>query len=274
MRMDFHTHCFPDPLAARAIQKVGHNAGDLLAHTDGTLDGLAALMRRQGVDRFVVLNIATNARQMKDVNDFAARMNEREEVVGFGSVHPKAENVMEELERIKALGLKGVKFQFDYQGLYVDDPCMKPIYRKIAQLGLVTMIHAGFDYGFAPPYMAPPERIANALRWVDSPFIASHWGGLSCAEGVLKHLCGLPLYFDTSYGYGAIAAPTAARILEKHGVERFLFGSDCPWHTPEMELRLLGSLGLSESEMDRVCWKNGAALLGLDCDNKTEDLTI
>ncbi len=261
MLIDFHTHCFPDRLASAAVNTVGRKAGDLLPWTDGTLDGLSALMHRQGVDRFVVLNIATNERQMKDVNDFAAAMDRREDVIAFGSVYPKAPNVLEELQRIKALGLKGVKFQFDYQGLYVDDPCMKPIYREIARLGLVTMIHAGFDFGFAPPYMATPERIANALRWVESPFIASHWGGLSCAEGVLKYLCGLPLYFDTSYGYGAIAAPTAAKILEKHGPERFLFGSDCPWHTPEQELRLLGSLGLSAAELEDIRAGNALRLL-------------
>ena len=96
---------------------------------------------------------------------------------------------------------------------------------------------------------------------MDSPFIASHWGGLSCAEGVLKYLCGLPLYFDTSYGYGAIAAPTAAKILEKHGPERFLFGSDCPWHTPEQELRLLGSLGLSAAELEDIRAGNALRLL-------------
>lgn len=263
MIIDFHSHCFPDRIAASAVEKIGGKAGGMVPHTDGSLDGLSRLMREQGVGRFVVLNIATNAKQMAAVNDFAAMMNEREEVIAFGSVYPMADNVMEELERIKALGLKGVKFQFDYQGIYVDDEIMKPIYKKIAQLDLITMIHAGFDYGFAPPYMATPERIANALRWVDSPFIASHWGGLSCAEGVLKHLCGLPIYFDTSYGYGAIAMPTAKRIAETHGIENILFGSDSPWHTPEEEMRLVNSLGLSDEEKEKIYRLNAEKLLGI-----------
>ncbi len=263
MLIDFHSHCFPDKIAKSAVAKIGGKAGGLIPHTDGSLDGLSALMKQQGVNRFVVLNIATNEKQMTAVNDFAAEMNKREEVIAFGSVYPMAPNVMEELERIKSLGLKGVKFQFDYQGLYVDDEIMKPIYKKIAQLDLVTMIHAGFDYGFAPPYMATPDRIVNALRWVDSPFIASHWGGLSCAENVLKLLCGLPIYFDTSYGYGAIAMPTAQMIVEKHGVDKILFGSDCPWHTPEEEKRLVESLDLSESEKEKIYHENAERLLGL-----------
>ena len=263
MLIDFHSHCFPDKIAAGAVVKIGGKAGGLVPHTDGTLDGLTELMKQQNVDRFVVLNIATNEKQMKSVNDFAAKMNEREEVIAFGSVYPRAANVMEELERIKDIGLKGVKFQFDYQGLYADDEIMKPIYKKIGQLDLIIMIHAGFDYGFAPPYMATPERIANALRWVDSPFIASHWGGLSCAEGVLERLCGLPLWFDTSYGYGAIAMPTAKMILEKHGVDKILFGSDCPWHTPQEEQRLIESLGLTDGEKEMIYYKNAEKLLGI-----------
>lgn len=263
MVIDFHTHCFPNRIAEAAVRKIGGKAGGLLPYTDGTLDGLAEFMSRQEVEHFVVLNIATNAGQMTAVNDFAAEMNRRNNVTAFGSVYPMAENVCEELERIKALGLKGVKFQFDYQGLYVDDEIMQPIYRKIAQLDLIIMIHAGFDYGFAPPYMATPERIARALRWVDSPFIASHWGGLSCAEGVLKHLCGLPIYFDTSYGYGAIALPTAQKIIEKHGISKMLFGSDCPWHSPREEMRLIESLGLSRPEKQQIYSENARTLLGL-----------
>lgn len=262
MLIDFHSHCFPDKIASAAVEKIGGKAGGLVPHTDGSLDGLSAFMKAQGVDRFVVLNIATNERQMTAVNDFAAEMNKREEVIAFGSVYPRAANVFEELERIKALGIKGVKFQFDYQGLYIDDEIMRPIFKKIAQLGLITMVHAGFDYGFAPPYMATPDRILNALRWVDSPFIASHWGGLSCGTDVLRLLCGLPIYFDTSYGYGAIAKPTAQQIVEKHGVDHMLFGSDCPWHTPQEEKRLVESLVLSDSEKEKIYHENAEKLLG------------
>ena len=261
MLIDVHTHCFPERIAAAAVKRLSAAAGGIEPHTDGTLDGLAAFMHAQGVERFAVLNIATNEHQMSAVNDFAAEMNKRNDVIAFGSVHPRAKNALDELDRIKALGLKGVKFHFDYQGVAVDDEIMRPIYRRISRLGLIIMIHAGFDFGFAPPYMAMPDMTARALRWVDTPFIASHWGGLSCAEGVLEKLCGLPqLYIDTSFGYSAIARPSAAAIIEKHGADRILFGSDCPWHSPEQELRLLGSLGLSEGESADICCGNAARL--------------
>ncbi|MBR5314982.1 MAG: hypothetical protein IKU45_06185, partial [Clostridia bacterium] len=71
MIIDFHTHCFPDALAAKAIPKLSHAAGGLLPCTDGTLSGLRASMQDCGVDISVVMNISTNADQMRKVNDFA-----------------------------------------------------------------------------------------------------------------------------------------------------------------------------------------------------------
>ena len=72
MIFDIHTHCFPDTLAPRAIGKLAYASGGLTPYTDGTLSSLDALMHAQGVDAFAVQNIATNPRQMKNVNDFAA----------------------------------------------------------------------------------------------------------------------------------------------------------------------------------------------------------
>ena len=72
MLIDFHSHCFPDKIAAGAVVKIGGKAGGLVPHTDGSLDGLTALMKQQNVDRFVVLNIATNEKQMTAVDDAIA----------------------------------------------------------------------------------------------------------------------------------------------------------------------------------------------------------
>ena len=144
MLIDFHTHCFPEVIAEKAIDKLSVASGGLEPHTDGTVQGLRASMKRGGVDVSVVLSIATNAHQQKKVNDFAASIN-GDGVVSFGSVFPTSNEAFDELERIKALGLKGVKLHPDYQGFSVDDPALKPLYRKISSLGLITVFHAGLD---------------------------------------------------------------------------------------------------------------------------------
>ena len=262
MLIDFHTHCFPDKLATRAIDKLSFVSGGLQPNTDGTVSGLRHSMAENGVDISVVLHIATNAHQQKNVNDFAVAIC-APDIVSFGSVFPDSPDAMEELDRIKALGLRGIKLHPDYQGFFVDDPKYKPLYQKISSLGLITVFHAGLDYGFAPPYHATPERMVRALEWFDSPVIAAHWGGIGCGEGVLDHLCGRNIYFDISFGYGQMPKYYAEKILEKHGTDKLLFGTDSPWHTAAMELRMLSTLGLSEDDMAKITHINAQKLLVL-----------
>lgn len=262
MLIDFHTHCFPEKIAPLALEKLSFASGGLHPYTNGTVEGLKDLMARQGVDKAVVLNIATNATQQRNVNNFAAEIN-KGNIISFGSVFPDSPDCLEELERIKDLGLKGVKLHPDYQSFNVDDEKMKPIYKKISQLGLITVFHAGFDYGFAPPYGATPDKMEKALKWFDSPVIAAHWGGIDCGEAVLKHLCGKDIYFDTSFGYGNMPKYYAQKILDTHSADKMLFGTDTPWHTASMELTLLKSLNISDEDFEKITHKNAEKLLNI-----------
>ena len=263
MLIDFHTHVFPDAIAPRAIAKLADASGGLLPYTDGTAEGLIKRMKESGVDLSVVLSIATNAHQQKSVNDFAKALDEREGIVAFGSVYPDAPDACEELERIASMGLRGVKLHPDYQGFDADDDKMIPIYKKISALGLITVFHAGVDYGFAPPYGGTPEKMARALRHFSSPVVLAHFGGVDSYEGVLAHLAQTNAYLDTSMGYGMMPKYYALKIIEKHGVDRMLFGTDTPWHSAEMEMRLLSSLGLTDGELAKIYSENARALLRL-----------
>ena len=263
MLIDFHTHAFPEKIAARAVGKLARDSGGLVPQTNGTLSSLKEEMERDGVDISVVLSIATNAKQQANVNSFAIEMNKDPAIVAFGSVHPDAPDALEELERIKAAGLKGVKLHPEYQQFYVDEARMKPIYQKISSLGLITIFHAGHDYGFAPPYHCMPENLLRALKWFDSPVVAAHWGGEGCGMEVLEKLCGENLWFDLSFGYGAMPKPIAQAIIDKHGPDKLLFGSDMPWHRPEWELRLINSLDLSDGDKEKIFYKNAMQLLRL-----------
>ena len=263
MLIDFHTHAFPERIAARAVSGLAHASGGMVPQTNGTLSSLKAEMDRDGVDISVVLSIATNPKQQANVNNFAMEMNRDDRIAAFGSVHPDAPDALEELERIADAGLKGVKLHPEYQHFYVNDERMKPIYRKISQLGLITMLHAGQDIGFAPPYHCLPEHLLDALKWLDAPVVAAHWGGYGCGMDVIEKLCGENLYFDLSFGYGCIPKPQAQSIIDKHGPEKLLFGSDMPWHRPEWELQLLNSLDLSDTDKEKILFRNAAKLLGL-----------
>lgn len=263
MLIDFHTHAFPDMLAAKAIPKLSFVSGGLEPYTDGTVSGLKSSMQKCGVDISVVLNIATNAHQQRAVNDFAASINDKRKIFAFGSVFPFSDDAFLELEHIKELGLVGVKLHPDYQGFNVDDIRLKPLYKKISELGLITVFHAGLDYGFAPPYGATPEKMARAIEWFSTPVVAAHWGGINCGEDVIKYLCGHDVYFDTSFGYSMMPKYYAEKIMELHTPDKMLFGTDTPWHTPDMEKKLLDALELSSDDMDKITHKNAQKLLGI-----------
>lgn len=263
MLIDFHTHAFPERLAHRAVEKLAYDAGGLIPQTDGTVESLKQQMAVDGVDISVVNSIATNPHQMKKVNDYAIAMDQMEGIVAFGSVHPDAPDALEELERIAGAGLKGVKLHPEYQGFYADEARMKPIYRKISELGLITTFHAGQDYGFPPPYHCMPEHLRRALTWFDTPVVAAHWGGYGCAPEVLDRLCGENLYFDLSFGYCSMPKALAQRIVDRHTPDKLLFASDMPWHRPAWERRLIEALDLSDGDREKIYWRNAAMLLSL-----------
>ncbi|MBQ9737590.1 MAG: amidohydrolase family protein [Clostridia bacterium] len=264
MIIDFHTHAFPEKIAPRAMEKLAFASGGLVPQTDGTFDGLKQKMLDDQIDISVVLGIATNPLQQKNVNDFAAKINSDPSFVAFGSVHPDAKDALCELERIKSLGLKGVKFHPEYQNFFVDDLKMKPLYKKISQLGLITVFHAGYDYGFNEPFHCMPSNLQNALKWFDSAVVAAHWGGLGCTKDVLDNLAGMDIWFDLSFGYGAMPKSFAQKILDKHTPDRLLFASDMPWHRPSWEKRLIETLDISQSDRDKIYFKNAAKLLDID----------
>jgi len=261
MIIDFHTHAFPEKLAERATDKLSFDSGGLKPQTGGTVESLKSEMKKDGVDASVVLSIATNPHQQTKVNDFAASINDKKEIFAFGSVHPDAEDALDELERIKSLGLKGVKFHPEYQSFFADDEKMKPIYKKISSLGLVTVFHAGYDFGFNPPYRCMPDNILGALKWLDCPVVAAHWGGVSCGYEVIEKLCGKDLWLDLSFGYGTMPKPCAQAIVDKHTPDRLLFASDSPWHRPKWEMRLINSLDISDSDKEKIYYKNALKLL-------------
>lgn len=263
MLIDFHTHAFPDKIASRAMDKLSYDSGGLNPQTNGTFENLKIQMNRDGVDISVVQSIATNPGQQENVNNFAFEINKDSSIVAFGSVHPDAPDALCELERIKDMGLKGVKFHPEYQSFYADDEKMKPIYRKISQLGLITLFHAGHDYGFGTPYHGMPDNLIGALKWFDSPVVAAHWGGVGCGEEVISKLCGMDIWFDLSFGYGNMPKSFAQQIVDKHTPDRLLFASDMPWHRPAWEMMLLDTLDISESDREKIYFKNALKLLEL-----------
>lgn len=263
MIIDFHTHCFPEKIARKTIDKLSFVSGGLIPQTDGTKESLLFLMSKDGVDKSVALSIATNANQQTKVNDFAISLKS-EKLIPFGSIFPFSDDWENELEGLKENGIKGIKLHPDYQQFFVDDERLFPIYKKIESLGFILVFHAGEDFGFAPPYKATPERLRKVATFIETPVVCAHWGSLSMGEDVLKYLCDIDnCYFDTAFGYGTMPKDRALRILDKKGTDKILFGSDSPWNAPSWDIGMIKTMGLSFDEEEKIFYKNAEKLLRL-----------
>ncbi|MGN0597723.1 MAG: amidohydrolase family protein [Ruminiclostridium sp.] len=264
MYIDFHVHAFTDSIAERAMAKLV-SVADFPPYTNGTEADTRAKLTEWGIDYGVLLPIATKPTQQENINNWAAEVNHGN-IISFGSVHPYAENAAEEVERIKALGLKGVKIHPDYQGVYLFDSAWDKVFEKCGELNLPVIIHMGFDPISPRERHAMPYDLAEAAkRFPKVKFIGAHMGGMFAWESVMKYLVGIKnVWLDTAFTVGMIDEKLALEIIRAHGADRVLFASDLPWHPSYMEKELVERLPLSDEEKDRIFYKNAAELLGLD----------
>ncbi|MBQ5337776.1 MAG: amidohydrolase family protein [Oscillospiraceae bacterium] len=272
MLIDFHTHIFPEAIAARSIaalesairqiQGEDYRKGEPLTCRPATLDGLLSDMQRTHVDRSVCLPIATKPSQTATINRYAETVRS-ERALSFGTLHPADPAWETVLEDLKQRGFCGIKLHLQFQQFYIDSPEVLHILQKAEQLDLLVIFHAGDDIGLPPPVYAPPERIRHALDYVSGKnLIAAHLGGWEQWDEVEKYLVGTPIMLDTAFISQFIDPAQCVRIIRNHGAEKILFGSDSPWESPADTLRFLTSLGLTEKEMSQITHENALRLLG------------
>lgn len=260
---DMHTHCFPDKLAVKALPTLAGICKNPY-YGDGTYRDLCEKTTAAGCTGAMLLHIATKPTQMTAVNNFAAEC-QKGNFYSFGSVFPTAENAVEELHRIKTLGLKGVKLHPDYQGFFVDDPAVFPVYAAAAELGLPVVFHTGFD-PYSPDiiHCHPKALAAAADRFPHLTIIAAHMGGMRMDSEVEKYLVGKPnVYFDTAFTTYSMNAARCAALIRMHGADKVFFATDFPWSTIDTELALLRECGLTEAELEMICAKNAERVFGI-----------
>ena len=260
---DMHTHCFPDALAPKALPTLAAICKSPY-YGDGTFDDLCRKLQEAGADGAMILHIATKPTQMTSVNNFAAAC-QRNGIFCFGSVFPTAENAVEELHRIKTLGLKGVKLHTDYQGFFVNDPAVFPVYETAAALGLPIVFHTGFDPYSPDVVHCPPRALAEvADRFPQLTIIAAHMGGMRMDQEVEQHLIGKPnVYFDTAYTTYSMNAARCGELIRRHGVEKVFFATDFPWSTIEAERALLDQIDFTDEERALLYYENANRVFGL-----------
>lgn len=263
MIIDFHTHMFPDKLAERTIAGLSEKSG-FKPFSDATESGNAEVMQKHGIDKSVVCNIATNAKQTENVNKFAIHINRNDKYISFGSVHPDCDYVRF-LDMLKESGIKGIKLHPDYQGFFIDDAKMANIYEEILKRDFVLIFHTGYDDGIGEPTHATPERIKNVMSMFrGEKVVLAHMGSFKMYEAVCEKLLGEDIFFDTSCNEAYIPQEKFEEMIKAHSPDKILFGTDLPWTDPKIGLERINKLNISQSDKDKILGENAAKLLKLE----------
>ncbi len=265
MIIDFHTHYFPDRVADKAMAILSAEAkhDNIVPYTKATLEDNLRFMRLSGVDIMVALNIAVTIRQEASINSCVIATH-NESIIPFGSVHPDSPNWENELARLAEAGVKGVKFHPEYQMISVADKRWYPIYEYSAYLGLLMVVHCGYDTAYPESRRATPSDMAKVAKdFKDAKFICAHMGGMLMWEDVYDNLAGKEVFIDTSMVNGWLDPKLAKRIIDKHGADNVLFGSDLPWGSPKENIEYISGLGLSSEDMEKILGRNAERVLGL-----------
>ena len=262
--IDVHTHIWPDKISLRAADNIV-NYYSIPRQGDGSMDGLFRGAGDFDNIRFVISSATLKPdREHAQVgNNFLINIaNNDSRFIPLASFHPEMgfDEAVSELERCKALGAKGIKIHSDFQRFYIDAENAMEIYKEAARLQLPILFHVGdknTDF-------STPKRVCNILEKIpELTIIAAHMCGYSVWDEAEEYLIGSPVYTDTSEAFLGMDGKGLYRLIEKHGAEKVMFGSDYPLWNTDYAFNQMESIGLSEAEKDLIYSANAKEVFGV-----------
>jgi predicted TIM-barrel fold metal-dependent hydrolase len=274
MIVDCHTHIFPEKIAPKVMAQNRRNL-ELEPYGAGTTSDLITYMDTAGVDYAIAFGVAPDGGFVRATNDWLmSQANSR--LLLFGTITPDYEQWEAEIERIKAAGIVGVKFNPLFQDIRPEDRNMYPIYEKLTQEEMFVFYHAG--KGSGRENSAEVRSTPAGLRRLhdDHPnleLICAHFGGSGMLDEVMESLAGTDVYLDTSQTPTCrdLDVVTIKKLINKHGTDRILYATDYPWARQGSaygwEYEWLQMLNLSEKDQEMILGGNAQRLFGLSARN-------
>jgi len=264
MIIDFHAHVFPDEMAAKAVAELSVCI-DFTYNpvSDGTVSGLLKNMDEWGIDISVLQPVVMKQSQFRKVNEWTAGVRS-DRIAAFGGIYPYTDDYKRDIDFVVSLGLKGLKLHPEYQDFVVDDERMLGLYDYAFSRGLILLFHAGVDTAYPLPAKSTPHQFAKIVEQMrGGTIVASHLGGFEQWDDVETELAGKDIYMDTATGFEYFTHEQFLRILEKHGANRILFGSDAPWSSAADEIGHIRSLPIPESDKSAILGGNAKRILDI-----------
>ena len=264
MIIDFHTHIFADEIAKKAIPTLASRSG-ITPATDGTAADTKRIVLESGIDKAVVLSIATKAKQTPIINDWIITLKDDGCFIPFGTVHPDYEDKLAEFGKLRDAGIKGIKIHPDYQGTFANARKMWEIYDYAQGCGMIVIFHGGLDIGLPDPIHCTPDMLLEVTS--DFPrlkIVAAHYGAYQLWDDVERCFTGKEnIYIDTSFSVGHVTDDTRTRLIDKLGAEHVLLASDCPWENPADSRKAIEALKISDDKKELILGINAARLLNI-----------
>lgn len=173
---------------------------------------------------------------------FAVIAEHPELFIPCASINPRRRDAQDELERCAAAGARVLKVHPPVQDVNPAEERFRPFYRRVAELGVLLMVHTGSEHAshVADPALTDPGGVVPALE-EGCTVIAAHSGMGSFLDArpfreemfaTLIRLIGrFPnLYCDTAVLASMFRWRNLPRILEEETVlARLIYASDWPF---------------------------------------------
>ena len=281
--IDFHVHFYAGR-ESRALKKLFGQRTDEFGRKfngrDLSINGLNEAMRSAGIGCAVVLpvvtpskfpNVTTN-RVANKLTWLHKKLNHNEGLIGFGTLHPdmEFEAIDHAVRRIRNYDWPGVKFHSPQQRI---DPVSEKIFEILKLLednNLAVLMDTFYDQTYFEHFKIPREcaldpkklqliaREHPALTIIAAHMAGFNWWGI---DNIMKEVKPSDnLYLDTSSSHKMTAADLR-RFINRFGTDHILFGSDHPYHDMALEIQRIQNLGLSDSELEAVMYRNAGTLL-------------
>jgi uncharacterized protein len=267
MIIDFHTHAFPDNVAANAIPAL-EKEGGIEATTSGTISSLLASMDRAGVDRSLICSIATRPEQFNSILDWSSQIR-CERLIPLPSIHPDDPDCVEKVHTVHRAGFIGIKMHPYCQNFFLNEKRLTPFYEALSETGLLLVVHCGYDIAYPPiRYADPAQILALQQRFPRLRLISTHFGGWQLWDEVTEMLIGRKIYMEISFALQYLQEEQAIRMLTSHPPEYLLFGSDTPWDDQADCIARLKALKLEPKLVTAILSENARKLIR-DCQKIT-----
>ena len=149
----------------------------------------------------------------------------------------------------------GVKLHPLLDGYYPNDPVVYPLMELLAELDLPVLVHTGHPI-FTLPWSV--EELAVAFPGVK--VIMGHMGhgnGIYINAAIDAACRNANVYLETS---GMPMHTKIREAVERAGAHKVLYGSDVPFHHPQVEMLKVRLSGLPADLVERVLDGNARAL--------------